>query len=29
MIGMNWEKGLFGLEVEPLDIAKKLESGDL
>ncbi|MFC3150576.1 DUF2750 domain-containing protein [Litoribrevibacter euphylliae] len=29
MIGMNWEAGLFGLEVEPLEIAKKLRSGDI
>ena len=29
LIGMNWETGLFGLEVEPLEIAKKLRSGDI
>jgi hypothetical protein len=29
MIGMNWIPGLFGLEVEPLDIAKKLRSKDI
>lgn len=29
MVGLNWQSGLYGLEVEPLDIAKKLRSGDI